>query len=78
MTGRRRVKTRTQPCDAAQARKRLVDARLFVTADQLTDLVGRTDGAAQRTEAALEQLRTGELPEHVRDLAAEPDAWLSR
>ncbi len=30
MTGRRRVKTRTQSCDAAQARKRLADARLFL------------------------------------------------
>jgi len=29
-------------------------------------------------DTSLEQLRTGELPEHVRDLAAEPDAWLSR
>jgi hypothetical protein len=30
MTGRRRVKTRTQVRDAAQARKRLADARLFL------------------------------------------------
>ena len=29
-------------------------------------------------DTSLEQLRTGELPEHVRELAAEPDAWFSR
>ena len=36
MSGRRRVKTRTQACDAAQARKRLADARLFL---ELADTV---------------------------------------
>lgn len=29
-------------------------------------------------DTSLEQLRTGELPEHVRELADEPDAWVSR
>ena len=29
-------------------------------------------------DTSLEQLRSGELPQHVRDLAQEPDAWLSR
>lgn len=29
-------------------------------------------------DTSLEQVRTGELPDHVRDLAAVPDAWLSR
>ncbi len=29
-------------------------------------------------ETSLEQLRSGELPDHVRRLADEPDAWLSR
>ena len=36
MSGWRRVKTRTQACDAAQARKRLADARLFL---ELADTV---------------------------------------
>ena len=29
-------------------------------------------------DTSLEQLRSGDLPGHVRDLAAEPDAWSSR
>ncbi len=29
-------------------------------------------------ETSLDQLRTGDLPEHVRALAEEPDAWRSR
>ncbi|MFT4218489.1 MAG: Rrf2 family transcriptional regulator [Micropruina sp.] len=29
-------------------------------------------------DTSLEQLRTGQLPDHVRQLAAEPDAWASR
>ncbi len=29
-------------------------------------------------DTSLEQLRSGDLPAHVRDLAGEPDAWLSR
>jgi hypothetical protein len=37
MTGRRRVKTRTEACDAAQARKRLADARLFLELAETVD-----------------------------------------
>jgi hypothetical protein len=37
MTSKRRVKTRTRPCDAAQARKRLGDARAFVEVAGLVD-----------------------------------------
>jgi hypothetical protein len=37
MSGRRRVKTRTQTCDAAQARKRLADARLFLELAKTVD-----------------------------------------
>jgi hypothetical protein len=37
MTGQRRVKTRTQPCDGAQARKRLADARLFLELAETVD-----------------------------------------
>ena len=36
MSGSRRVKTRTQPCDARHARKRLADARKFL---ELADTV---------------------------------------
>jgi hypothetical protein len=37
MSIRRRVKTRTQECDAAQARKRLADARLFLELAETVD-----------------------------------------
>jgi hypothetical protein len=37
MTGQRRVTTRTQPCDGAQARKRLADARLFLELAETVD-----------------------------------------
>jgi hypothetical protein len=43
MSGRRRIKTRTQRCDAAQARKRLADARLFL---ELAETVGNV-GASE-------------------------------
>lgn len=38
MSARRRVKTHTQPCDAAQARKRLADARAFLDLAELVDV----------------------------------------
>lgn len=37
MSGRRRVKTRTQACTAAQARKRLADARAFLELAETMD-----------------------------------------
>jgi hypothetical protein len=37
MSGRRRVKTGTQRCDAGQARKRLADARLFLELAETVD-----------------------------------------
>jgi hypothetical protein len=37
MSDRRRVKTRTQTCDAAQARKRLADARLYLEVAETVD-----------------------------------------
>jgi hypothetical protein len=40
MSSRRRVKTRTQRCDAAQARKRLADARLFLELAETVDEAG--------------------------------------
>ena len=40
MSGSRRVKTRTQPCDARHARKRLADARKFL---ELADTVADPD-----------------------------------
>jgi hypothetical protein len=43
MSGRRRVKTRTQTCDAAQARKRLADARLFLELAETVDDVGNPE-----------------------------------
>jgi hypothetical protein len=43
MSGRRRVKTRTQTCDAAQARKRLADARLFLELAETVDDAGAAE-----------------------------------
>ena len=40
MTDRRRIKTRTQSCNAAQARKRLADARLFLELAENVDDAG--------------------------------------
>jgi hypothetical protein len=40
MSARRRVKTRTQTCDGAHARKRLADARLFFELAETVDDVG--------------------------------------
>jgi hypothetical protein len=40
MSSRRRVKTRTQRCDAAQARKRLADARRFLELAETVDEAG--------------------------------------
>lgn len=43
MSGRRRVKTRTQKCDVAQARKRLADARLFLELAETVDDAGAAE-----------------------------------
>ena len=52
MSSRRRVKTRTQRCDAAQARKRLADARLP------TKLVAQVQpGGEDAAKALARQLR---------------------
>lgn len=49
MSARRRVKTHTQPCDAAQARKRLADARAFLDLAELVDVGAPPESLGERS-----------------------------
>lgn len=53
MSARRRINTRTQSCDAAQARKRLADARLFLELAETVDDVGASESLGVSTANAV-------------------------